>query len=89
MHDYYTGIDPDSIRVTADFELDGAEAGTNLADRFAGTTTAQGVREWKLKAPIEALEAGTLTVSVKDRQGNTTTIVRGFWVEKIAETQKR
>ena len=34
MHDYYTGLDMDSFRVTADFAVDGAAAGENLAAKF-------------------------------------------------------
>ena len=34
MHDYDTGLDLESFRVTADFPLDGVPAGQNLAPRF-------------------------------------------------------
>jgi hypothetical protein len=78
MHDFDSGLDPDSFSVTADFAVDGVAPGQNLASRFK--PTAQGVRELKLAKPIEQLPRGTLTVSVKDRQGNLTRIVRSFSV---------
>jgi hypothetical protein len=74
MHDYDSGLDLKSFRVTADFAVDGAPAGTDLAPRFA--TSADGVWELRLATPIAALPRGTLTVSVKDRQGNTTRVER-------------
>jgi hypothetical protein len=80
MHDYYAGLDVKSFRVVADFELEGVEAGNDLAGRFKAKT--QGVWELRLKKPLTALKKGTLTVSVKDRQGNVSRIVRKFSVGK-------
>jgi hypothetical protein len=74
MHDYYTGLAMDSFSVTADFEVDGVKAGTNLAPRFREKSP--GVRELNLGTPIKKLERGVVTVSVKDRQGNVTRIER-------------
>lgn len=79
MHDYYTGLDMDSFTVVADFAVDDAPAGTNLASKFKPKT--QGVRELKLAKPITELAKGKLTVSVKDRQGNVSKIERTFFVE--------
>jgi hypothetical protein len=78
MHDYDSGIDPASLRVVADFDIDGVKAGENLASKF--TTTTPGVWEWKPKQPPTRLAAGKLTVSVRDRQGNQTQIERTFSV---------
>ncbi len=78
MHDYYSGLDRTSFHVTADFDLDGAAAGTDLSSRFRPLTT--GVWELRLKTPLHQLKKGTLTVSVKDRQGNVSKIVRTFSV---------
>jgi hypothetical protein len=78
MHDYYSGLDAKSFRMTADFELDGTAAGTDLAGRFK--EKAQGVWELRLSKPLEALKRGTLTVSVKDRQGNISRVDRTFSV---------
>jgi len=75
LHDYYTGIA--SFQVTADIDLDDAPAGENLAPRFKSTHP--GVWEWKLKSPPTDATA-ELTVTVKDKQGNTTLIKRAFTV---------
>ncbi|MCC6420610.1 MAG: hypothetical protein IT429_20425 [Gemmataceae bacterium] len=78
MHDYYSGVDPKTFEVKADFVLDGAAAGTNLADRFR--SAGQGIWELRLARPLAALERGTITVAVRDRQGNRTRIERTFSV---------
>jgi hypothetical protein len=78
MHDYDTGLDMDSFQVTADFPLDGVTAGQNLAPKLKAKTS--GVWELTLSKPLTELSKGTLTVSVKDRQGNITRIERTFSV---------
>jgi hypothetical protein len=78
MHDYYSGLDMASFRVVADFPLDGAAPGEDLASRFRPKS--EGVWELRLKAPLTRLARGTLTVSVKDRQGNVSRIERTFSV---------
>jgi hypothetical protein len=78
MHDYYSGLDLDSFRVTADFEVDGIKAGENLASRFKPTT--QGVWELRLTTPITSLPKSKLTVSIRDRQGNVSRVDRTFSV---------
>jgi hypothetical protein len=85
MHDYYSGLDLDSFRVTADFAINGIAPGTNLAGRFRRKT--QGVWELPLKKTITRLARGTLTVSVKDHQGNISRIERTFSV--AASSAKR
>jgi hypothetical protein len=80
MHDYGSGLDADSFRVTADFAIDGTKPGENIAVKF--TNTAPGVWEWELSKPLARLPKGTLTVSVKDRQGNVTRVERTFAVGK-------
>ena len=79
MHDYYTGLDPASFSVVADFDVNGIRAGENLAPRFKELD--QGVWELALKQPLGSKMSGTLTVSVKDVQGNTSRIERRFAVE--------
>jgi hypothetical protein len=76
MHDYGTGLDMNSFGVWADFAVNGVPAGDNLRSHFQ--ETAQGVWELKLTRPITELRQGRLTVSVKDRQGNESRIVRTF-----------
>ena len=74
MHDYDTGLDMASFAVTADFPIDGVAAGQNLASRFK--TASPGVWEYRLAQAVTTLPRGALTVSVRDRQGNVTRIVR-------------
>ena len=80
MHDAYTGLDAESLQVTADVPLAGAGPGENLASRFKRTSP--GVWEWMLDQPLENLTAAKLDVSVKDKQGNTSRIVRVFSIAK-------
>jgi hypothetical protein len=81
MHDYYTGLDLDSFRVVADFEVNGVKAGQNLAAIFRPKS--QGVWELTLAAPITQLARGKLEVSVSDRQGNVTRIERTISVGPV------
>lgn len=74
MHDYYSGLDEKSLQVTADFAVDSAAPGTNLASRFKPKS--RGVRELRLSQPLRSLRSGRITVSVRDKQGNVTRIVR-------------
>ena len=78
MHDYDTGLDMQSFSVTADFPIDGIKAGDNLASRFK--SVGQGVFEFRLAMPMTKLERGVLTVSVRDKQGNETRIVRTIFI---------
>jgi hypothetical protein len=82
MFDYGSGLEQASFEVKADFDVAGAPAGTNLAERFREVS--QGVWQWKLDKPIEELPRGKLTVAVRDRQGNLTRIERTITVEKQA-----
>jgi hypothetical protein len=74
MHDYLSGLDADSFSVTADFPVDGVKPGEDLSAKFKDR--GDGVRELTLTKPITSLTRGTLTVSVKDRQGNVNRIER-------------
>jgi hypothetical protein len=78
MHDVGAGLDLDGFHVVADFPLDGAAAGEELAGKFR--PVAAGVWELKLARPVTALPRGKLTVAVKDRQGNVTRVERTFSV---------
>ncbi len=80
MHDAYTGMDPESFQVIADFPLGAMAANTNLAAKFK--PVGQGVWELKLPRPITDLPRGKLTVAVKDRQGNESNIERTFSVSR-------
>ena len=81
MHDAYTGIDPDSFTVTADFAVDGVAPGHDLAGKFKPGS--QGVKELTLATPITEVPKGKLTVSVKDRQGNVARVERTISVGPV------
>jgi hypothetical protein len=85
MHDYGTGLDLDSFRVTADFPLAGAAAGEDLAKKFRPVSP--GVWELRLANPLTNLRQGRLTVAVRDRQGNVSRIERTFSIGKRAVGQ--
>lgn len=78
MYDYLTGLDEGSFKVTANIEIHGVKAGDNLAHLF----TKSGSDTWslQLKTPIANVPSGRLTVSIKDQQGNISTIDRRFSV---------
>jgi len=76
MHDYDTGLDISTFQVNASFPLDGVPAGENFASRFRPRS--DGVWELELKTPMVNLVSGEVSVSVRDRQGNTSRIVRAF-----------
>jgi hypothetical protein len=78
MHDYDSGLDSESLRVTADVPLDGAAPGTDLARRFE--LQSAGVWAWKLNQPVVSLARATLTIQVRDRQGNWQRAQRTFSV---------
>jgi Hydrazine synthase alpha subunit middle domain len=79
MYDYYSGLEAASFRVTADFPVNGVAPGKDLSALFHDK--GNGVRELVLSEPITSLKRGTLTVSVKDRQGNVARIERVFSVK--------
>lgn len=70
-----TGLDPAGFTVVADFPVDGAAPGTNLAARFR--EAGAGVWELPLPAPL-SVRRGVLTVTVRDRAGNETRTERVF-----------
>jgi hypothetical protein len=80
MYDCLSGLDKSSFHVEADFEIEGRPAGKELADLFRDK--GDGVHELRLRKPITKLPKGTLTVSVKDCQGNVSVIKRRISVER-------
>lgn len=74
--DYYSGLDANSISVVADFEINGRPPNSELASDLIQ----EGDHIWSLDIhpPITHLERGNLTVGVKDRRGNLTTVQRTF-----------
>lgn len=79
LYDYGSGLAADSLEVTADFAIDDVPAGENLAERMHEVSP--GVREYRLQTAISGLNAGVLTVSVRDRQGHVARIDRRFRVK--------
>jgi hypothetical protein len=78
MYDYNTGLDMRGFEVVADFPVDGAKPGENLAKRFSALPGSRW--ELRLEKPVAALQSGKLSVSVKDKQGNVTRSERTFSV---------
>jgi hypothetical protein len=78
MWDYYSGLDTYNFWVVADFPVDGAAPGVDLASRFKAL--APGVWELKFAEPLAPRPKCKLTVSIRDRQGNVSRIERSFSV---------
>jgi len=78
MCDAYSGLDPESFKVSADFAIDGIAAGEDLSAKFKPKS--QGVRELILASPITTMPRGKIKVSIKDRQGNINVVERTFSV---------
>jgi hypothetical protein len=76
MHDYGTGLDMATFKVTADFDVDGVKAGENLGPKFK--LIAANVWELRLSNPPGSLAHAKLHVEVRDRQGNTARLERTF-----------
>ena len=70
-HDAYTGLDEQSLSLTADIPLNGHAPGVNVAPSLNRTSP----NIWQLSLD-QPFKTGTLTVSIKDRQGNITEIIR-------------
>lgn len=79
MTDYYSGVDGDSLSVTANVSINGQPGGENLASHFK--KLGDGTYELKLSQPLASPEDMSLNVSVKDEQGNVTRIERTFSVK--------
>ncbi|MGP0067270.1 MAG: hypothetical protein ACLQGP_27205, partial [Isosphaeraceae bacterium] len=69
------GLDPESFRVVASFAVEGVAAGKDLSSRFRARS--RGVWELNLGTPL-TVASGTLTVFVRDRQGNESRVERIF-----------
>jgi hypothetical protein len=78
LHDYYSGLDTDSLRVEANVAIDGVEPGENLFEKLDFNQTSQGVWAVTLKNPIEPSTALELTVSAKDHQSNRALVRRSI-----------
>jgi hypothetical protein len=76
MADANSGIDATSLSVTADFAVAGRAPGAELADLAADE--GDGVWSLALSPPPPAGATSEVQVSVRDRQGNRTRVVRRF-----------
>jgi len=72
--DANTGIEPDSLSIVANFELAGRAAGSELADLAADL--GDGISRIDLGEVVTVPDDGELRFEVRDRQGNTTWLVR-------------
>ncbi len=77
-HDYYTGLNVNSLSVIANFDVNGLPAGTELAGQLRPTN--DHVWTLSLARPLQSLSNGLISVSVKDHQGNLTKTTRQFRV---------
>jgi hypothetical protein len=76
MHDYYSGLDLDSLSVKANFILAGRAAGSELANLF--TPRSDQVWQLDLAAALSVKTGDTLHISVKDQSGNVVNLKRTF-----------
>ena len=70
MHDYYSGLDLDSVHIKANHAIGGVAAGANLYELLDFVPKSEGVWELTLDKPIDVSDGASLSVSVKGRQGN-------------------
>jgi hypothetical protein len=85
MHDYGSGLDMPTFKVTADFEVNGMKAGVNIGPKFK--SIAEGIWELRLTNSPTSLPHSKLQVEVRDRQGNTARIERIFSVKSGIRSQ--
>jgi hypothetical protein len=72
--DAYSGLEPGSLSVVANFELAGRAAGSELAD--LASEIGQGIWRIDLGGSVAVPEDGEIDFSVRDREGNTTWVTR-------------
>jgi len=77
--DAYTGVQSGSLSVKAGFTVNDAAPGTELVNQ--GSFASSGIFVIPLQTPILNLEQTTLTVSVRDMQGNKEQTTVRFWVK--------
>ncbi len=78
LYDNYSGLNRQSLSVTANFAVNGKVAGSELAGDFRDTGNA--VWTLSLATPITNLTTGKLNVRVKDLSGNMSVVERSFRV---------
>ncbi len=76
LADAYTGVDLATLSVKADFVVNGRPAGAELED--LAVEIGDGIYQIPLGSPLPPLFGRTLSVEVRDGQGNTTRVDRKF-----------
>ena len=76
--DYYSGLNIRSLSVRANFKINGKRVGAELAPLFSQTDNH--IWTMPINPAITNLRDGEITVSIKDKQGNVSKIVRNFSV---------
>ena len=74
--DYYSGLNMRSLSIRANFKINGKRIGAELASFFSQTNNH--IWTMPVNPAITHLRNGEITISIKDKQGNTTQIVRSF-----------
>lgn len=66
--DYYSGLNSNSLKVTANFPINGNAPGQNIASAFSSN----GQGKWTMPLSIgpDAMSSGTITVEIADLAGN-------------------
>ncbi len=79
VSDANSGISNTTLSVIADFPVNGAAPGAELAGQ--GTFINPGIFSIPLQTPIGALSPSHITAAVSDAQGNRTTLKVRFWID--------
>jgi hypothetical protein len=79
--DYYSGLDMNSLSVKANFPLNGKQPGTELASFFIPQGPYDYIWTMALHPELTNLSSGEIAVSIKDKQGNITKVVRSFSIQ--------
>ena len=89
MDDYGTGLDLQTFSVTSTLEINGHAPGQNFAPHFRETTP--GVWELPFKKPLppNTIKTAQWTVSIRDKQGNETKVVRILKVPPPPRTARK
>ncbi|HZR20413.1 MAG TPA: hypothetical protein VFE51_24235 [Verrucomicrobiae bacterium] len=74
-----SGLNPATLSIRADFSVNGAPVGTELAGQ--GKFVGPGIFSIPLNPPISNLATQHVTAWIADRQGNTNVVKFRFWVD--------
>jgi hypothetical protein len=85
--DYYSGLDRQSLSVKANFPVNGERAGAELASLF--TETGDHIWTMQIHPALTSLPSGEITISIKDKQGNLTRLVRSFSIVTTTGSESR